>query len=810
LLELFFARILNLKAWNHVVYIIIPFAMLGYGIGANIQILTHKHLARYKSKKILALGLALLGLLIYTSYTSIVSLPIKVDYLSNVFVKITGICMLLKAYTWFMLPFVVIGFLVVYLFTTNQQAASRLYFFDLLGSSCAAFVFVFAIDQWGVTRPLYAVILLSVFLGLAVLFWKKRKIFMVLCVLSLLFNFQFTSETEEYKIDITKGWEWVPGFYPGQYEKVGSRWHPLGRTDMFRITGEAARQDIFSHSSGTFEINIKPYPEFTYLSTNYLAGTPAYEYRSLKDAPSHYSMDLFSQPMEAPYTLLDRPQVLVIGAGGGRDIFMAKSHGATRVLGAEVNAAIVEAMSPGGILHAYTDGIYTEKGVDVYHCDGRYLVKTQPAGSFDLIVLNGVDTYNGLSSGSYAYAESYLYTKDAIKDYLKILKPDGIINFNRWLFADMPRETLKLMAITMEALEETGAQRPWKHMIIATNLTGWSLTLIKKTPFTPEEVTTVKTYFDTHDSVMFYPLDKTDPDNPIEGTSLSVFDKYASFYKRGYAKEFAHAYPYDISVITDDIPFFYKYYKLSAFNPFKELPFYYTGTIIFLTQLLSLVQAVIFILLFLFLPLIMYKKDALIKLDRRQIFPFISYFAALGIGFMFIEIPLMQKFVLLLGDPIYAISVVLAVLLCSAGLGSLSISRLKKYVGGNQKLITISTFFILVYTYIFILFDDPLNATLVTRPYALRVLATVVITFPLGFSLGIFFPSGLHLIGRRHALLIPWAWALNSGFSVLGSITAIMLAQFEGFNAILQLSIVLYFTALLSYLRMNKNFAGHP
>ncbi len=747
----------------------------------------------------------LLSLSIYCSFTRIVTLPINVEYLQDVFLNFQGILMLLKAYTFFMVPFILIGFLVVYLFATNKKETSILYFFDLIGASFAALIFAFSINHYGVTHSLYTLAILSLFISLGLLFEKHHKILIALCVLFLLINFQFVKEINNYAIDKSKGWEWIPGYYPGQYEKVASKWHPLGRTEIFKITGEKAREDILSHSSGTFEINIKPYPEFCYLSTNYLAGTPAYNYAALKDPNSSYKMNLFSQPMESPYVLMEEhPKVLVIGAGGGRDIFMAKSHGATKVLGAEVNSAIVNAMSNGGILYNYTDHVYDRDGVKVYHCDGRYLVKTQEPSSFNLIILNGVDTYNGLSSGSYAYAESYLYTKDAIKDYLKILDDDGVINFNRWLFADMPRETLKLMATTLEALRDMGAKEPWKHIFIATNRTGWSITLIKKTAFTEKQIEDVRNYFDTHNSISFYPLKK---DSKINAIPLSAFNKYVEAYILGEKYAFEKNYPFDISVITDDIPFFYKYYKVNAFNPFrKDLPFYYTGNIIFTTQFLSLLQAILFIMLFIFGPLILLKKDAFFQLTKKELIPFFSYFSALGAGFMFIEIPLMQRLVLLLGDPIYAISVVLAVILSSAGVGSLSLPSLKKFFKEDKKILIFSTFFLFTYIYLFILLSMPINALLIKNSYVIRVLATIIMIFPIGYCLGLYFPTGLNLIEKKHSFLIPWAWALNCGLSVLGSLLAIILAQFEGFNAILQLAIAVYFVALLSYLKLDKNF----
>src|SRR5262249_9182969 len=133
-----------------------------------------------------------------------------------------------------------------------------------------------------------------------------------------------------------------------QYERIVSRWHPLGRTEIFRITGQQAIDKMYYESVGTFEINLSPLPEFSYISTNYLAGTPIYKLSTDGLAERHSTVNLFSQAMEFPYTIAHKNKILIIGAGGGRDIFMAKTHEAEHVLGAEINPGTYKEMSPGG------------------------------------------------------------------------------------------------------------------------------------------------------------------------------------------------------------------------------------------------------------------------------------------------------------------------------------------------------------------------------------------------------------------------------------------------------------------------------
>ncbi len=796
-LELFLTRILSLKTWNHVVYIVIPFAILGYGIGANIVFILKDYLSRLKPDKVIGYALIKMACYGYICTVGIGYLPICVDDVAQILVSFSSMSVLLWAYTLFAVPFTLIGFLIVYVFTFHATRSSRLYFFDLLGAGTGAFMFFFLINSFQVTHSLLLLCWVCLFLAFWTLIPRKRIILAVIFLVAIPFIFMTVPETDDYTIDKNKGWEWIPGAYkPHQYERLLSQWHPLGRTDIFRMVDPQAQELLSSTSIGTFEINVIPRPEFSYITTNYLAGAPIYRLSPEGLAEHRSKLRLFSQGMEVPYVLFDRPDVVIIGTGGGRDIFMAKSHGAGTILGAEINPAIVQALSPGGRMYEYSGGVYTLDQTKVFNVDGRHLVKNLPPDSFDLIVLNGVDTFSGLTSGAYAYAESYLYTKNALLDYLRVIKDDGVVNFNRWLFPEQPRETLRLYAIALDALKETGAARPWEHIIIGDHVTWWSIILIKKTPFTAAETAKVFDYFRKHRTVPVYPGDIW---TKINKHPVNYFSQYARDFQNDRLAKWRKNYPYDISVVTDDAPFFYKYYKLNSFNPFKVSHHHHLGSIMFMTQIIVLLQALVFILLFILWPLWLFKRTNIRALPSASILPFISYFACLGWGFMFIEIPMMQKFVLLLGSPIYSISIILAMLLISAGIGSYALPVLEKIFKSHLKLIYTATALLVGYLVFLMTIGPSLTEQALGLAFLVRVGIVGVFLLPLGFLLGLYFPLGLHLIGRKVEEAIPWAWGINSGFSVFASMLAILIAQFLGFNAILILAAGIYILALFSY-----------
>jgi hypothetical protein len=797
--ELFLTRILNLKAWNHVVYTVIPFAMLGYGIGSNIVLVFNDFFRKFQKERVLAIFLLLIAISTFGTALILKDIPIKVEYILSIFTSIQAIGMLLLAYTLFMIPFVFIGFLIVYLFSNSPEDVHKLYFFDLLGAGLGAYLFFPFINHFAVFHSLAIFSAICVFTAIWLMASRLKGVLFVSCLLLFLFNFFTLAEPSGYVIDPRKGWEWIPGYFPKtDYEHLVSRWHPLGRTDVYRMKGKSGGL-IYQSNPGTFEINLNPLPEISYFSTNFLAGTPVYAMSKAGLERNHSEIKLFTQRMEVPYTLLTKPKVLVIGAGGGRDIFMAHTHGAQSIIGAEINPGIVAEMSPGGRMYDYSGRIYTSENTRVYSVDGRYLVKTLPSNSMDLIVLNGVDTFSGLSSGAYAYAESYLYTKNAMEDYLRVLKDGGMINLYRWAFPRMPREELRLHAIALAALKSIGAKNPWDHIIIG--LHTWSLFLIKKTPFTDKERETIYDYLKQHDVLRVYPIL---PEVKKQKSPLNVFDDYVDYFKTDDQKAFERSYPYDISVITDDNPFFYKYYKINSFDPFHTLFAHHTGPIIFLTQALILLQAVIFITLFILFPLLMAQKQGLERIPSKSLKPFIIFFACLGTGFMFIEISLMQRFVLLLGSPIYSLSVVLAVLLVSTGVGSLAVRSLDRIKPSSEPPLIYVTLLLVIYLGILIFAGTRIYDFFMHYSFFVRVLLVSGVLFPIGLLLGTFFPSGLRLIGRDHQDVIAWAWGINCGFSVLGSILSIIIAQFLGFNVVMAMACALYLLAILSFRKLAK------
>ncbi|MBI3857721.1 MAG: hypothetical protein HY293_18725 [Planctomycetes bacterium] len=802
--ELCLALMLSLKAFSHMVYVVISFALLGYGIGSNLYLLLRKRIQRFAPDTVAGLVLVAVSVLTVATARLLPGIPItlKLIYEWNTILSLTLV------YLAVALPFVAVGFLISLVFSSDAAQSRKLYFWDLAGAGLGTLVFFALLSAWGPIRVLVVLALVTLAPAALLVGFKTRArqaLVGVVLALALVESVLVRLPEPDYAVDPEIGWEYIPGrFAPEEYQEVWRKWHPLGRTDLHRMRGLPIRTYMVREGYGVFEICVEPTPEFSYFTNCYRAGTPVFGLDEELMRKEGCQVKPFSQPMECPYVVLDKPRVVVIGSGGGRDLFMAGVHQAKEILGAEINPATYEAMSPGGIAYDYSGRVYTAGGTQVYNIDGRHLVRNRPTGAHDLIILNGIDTFAALSTGAYAFAENYLYTHEAIVDYLRILSPNGIINFNRWLEHEKrPRETLRLFIMALEALRNSGAKDPGRHVIIGRDA-GWAMMLVKRTPFTFDEEKKLYAYFEAHDVGLVY-----SPSAVKNEKTANPFDVAVAAYRQGFEKKLIADYWADISVVHDDNPFFYKYYRFQLTDTLK-----YRhaggGLTAFHVQAFIVVQSIIFILVFIFLPLRLARTDGQPWFPRGKKIPFVLYFAALGAGFIFIEITLMQRFTLALGSPIYSISVTLATILIATGVGSLLSERFIRWAGYETRMIQILSILVVLYLAALVAAGTALLNLVVQAPFAARVAFSAAILTPIGICLGVFFPSGLALVGGRSPNAVAWAWGINSGFTVLGSTMSIFIAQFLGFNVVLMIAACLYLIAALAFRRLAGDQPASP
>jgi hypothetical protein len=321
---------------------------------------------------------------------------------------------------------------------------------------------------------------------------------------------------------------------------------------------------------------------------------------------------------------------------------------------------------------------------------------------------------------------------------------------------------------------------------------GTSTFIMKKSPFTADEIARLRRVVDNLGFTMLYAPDETGPDN-----------WFVRFFNAPDRAQFYRDYPLDVTPTTDNRPFFFEYYGWSNFGDFRS------GKV---TLVILLVQALLLASAFILWPLWRFQRRGLATRGARR---FIIYFAALGIGFIFIEIGLMQRFILFLGHPVYSTSVVLFGLLTFSGLGSFLSGRLlamsppdsRQEEEGERDPRQLQRWVIPllgVLTLIYIFALPPLFRWLLGMDLTYRVAFSILLLAPLGLLMGMPFPLGIRLVDRVNPALVPWAWGVNGFGSVVGSILAMVIAQSYGFALVIGLAVVIYLGGLAAALSLGR------
>lgn len=475
------------------------------------------------------------------------------------------------------------------------------------------------------------------------------------------------------------------------------------------------------------------------------------------------------------YQIREPGRVAIIGASGSHEVVAAAGFGAREVVGIEMDPLVVET-----VVKDYADFIgrpYEHPNIRMVCAEGRsYLERSQE--TFDIIQQVNNFTPVAMASGALNVSETYLVTVEAFRLYLKRLSPDGIVNLRR-------HGDIRVASVAMEALRREGVTEPWRHIVILNDDT-----YVKKSPWTTPEIDRIL--------ALARPLKLTPrfvPDRIIHQGSW-----YEGFLRSDNPEKWYHR---DVAILapsTDDWPFINHYVSwgrtrdpnlpktISWYNDMKYFTVVPHGDFILLS---ILAEAAVLSFAFLIAPLWYSRKR---ELTRGALLP-VSYFACLGLGFIFVEICLMQRLTLLLGHPSLSLAVVLSSLLVFAGLGSLCSRKLgAASPGGLRVILGINIVFIVAAVW--------LLPMLVTRGLSLstagRMSLAVAVTGLHGFFLGMPFPTGVRIMGRHRQRLIPWGWAMNSYATVIGSVLSVLIAMSLGFSAVYLMAAGAYAIALLA------------
>lgn len=484
-----------------------------------------------------------------------------------------------------------------------------------------------------------------------------------------------------------------------------------------------------------------------------------------------------------PYRLRPGAQVLVLDPRGGWDLWVAQALGARSVTAVEPNPLVVAAVRAQG---AWAGDLYDRPDVTLFVEDGRaFLARAGP--EYDVILMALSAPYHPVTSGAYSLAENYRYTVEGFVAAMRRLTDGGLLAVVRWAQSP-PSEEVRAFALAVEAVERTGGDPA--RSLVALRSYNQVLILARRGPFTPGELAAIRAFAAARSLDLAYAPDI----RPEEANRYNVMptpEHYLAFVGLMETEDRARwlaDYPFEVSPPTDDRPFFGHFFRWRQMPEVLAMaghvwqPFGGAGYLVVLALLgIAVVAAGALILL----PLAGRKPAG-----QPQGLPLhLTPFGFLGLGFMLVEIPLLQRFILFLGHPAYAMAGVLGALLLFSGLGSLLSARVppRRALEGVVGVVVL-----------YGLGMSLLSGPLLGLPFWARATVTSLGLAPLGIAMGMPFPRLLGALQEQEPALVPWAWGVNGALSVVASVLAALMALSWGFRAVLLAGAVAYLGARLT------------
>ncbi|HEV7550585.1 MAG TPA: hypothetical protein VGP65_02830, partial [Candidatus Angelobacter sp.] len=745
----------------------ISVALLGLGSGGVFAHIRQEWLARFDMRTLGAWLCLLNSIFILASVEVVLHTPVSLEVTGRNFGRLTVI------YLAAAVPFFLTGLLFSVLFARSSDQISQLYGADLAGGATACLAVVPLLNFIGAPN---ALLLASACMAVAAALWADQlKLRRAAYLLATIFVLLLAANYSGKIIDVI----YAKGVYRDPKWIEYSRWNAISRIEVSTQLG--GRYVVIDADATTAIMNVDPARwEQNGAATPMGTGLP-------DTSGFNWKKSLMSAAPSVANVLRPRGNFAIIGPGGGVDVMRAVANGSPSVTGIEINPTIANDVMRGRYA-GYSFHLYNQPQVHIHVQDGRSYIRSSHE-KYDVVQMTLVDTWASTAAGAFALSENNLYTIEAFREYFDHLKPDGMIAITRWEFKQ-PREALRVVSQGIETLHQVGVADPRQHFVLIAdgglNEDGRPvLVLAKKTPFTASEYAAVAAH--VRDNPNLFWLNPT-----AEFTGMQSLPPAASAFRDLIESNdpagFARNYAYNVSPVSDSAPFFF--FTLKTRHVLENI---IAGTgrgmdwrinlgVVVLGMLLII--SIVAVLAFLVLPLALHRhregdthKTGIIAL---------LYFITVGFGFILVEISLIQRFVLFLGHPTYALTVVVFLLLLSSGAGSVAARR--RITSGSKILPLLALISALIVIHVILL--PWLLSAAVGLPFPIKLLVSGVVLAPLGFLMGMPFPTGLRLVRT-----VEWAWALNAAASVLGSVMAMIIAIHFGLTATLLCAVAAYLVA---------------
>ncbi len=774
--EILLMRLFSIIQWHHFAYMMISLALLGYGASGTMLALAQrwvqKHFFAFFITNAILFGIGAIVCFRLAQAVPFNALEVLWDTRQPLW--------LLLIFMLLFMPFFCVANCICSAFSKFSGQLHRIYSFDLIGAGIGALSIIgllFIVPPNTALQVIAAMGLLSA--AVAWLEYGARSQWQAL-VLSIA-TIVMLSPVAGFSLQVSQFKGLNQALQVLNTEKLDQRSSPLGW-----LTTVASPSVPFRHAPGLSLNSPGSIPEQLAIFTDADSVNMITRY----EGSLHKMAYLDFQTSALPYHLLDHPEVMVLGAGGGADVLQALYHRSNRIDAVEINPQVVDLVQER--FADFAGDLYLQPRVSVFKSEARGFV-TASRDHYDLIQVALLDSFSASSAGLYALSENYLYTVEAFSQFLHHLLPEGVLSITRWTKTP-PRDGLKTFATAIAALEASGVTDPEQHMAM---IRSWntSTLLLKRGAFDDHAIDKLKSFCRLRSfDLVYYPGITRQEANRYNQLQEPWFFDGAQQLLGPQSAAFMDDYKFNIHPATDDRPYFSHFLKWRTLPELLELsqrggmPLLEWG---YLVLIVTLAVALVVSFLLVLLPLIPGRSNGL--WSGGQNWRIIIYFAAIGTAFMFIEIAFIQKFLLFLHHPLYAASVVLCAFLVFAGMGSKASSRWRKQTTIRGAGLVIGGLSLLYLFLLPLIFDS-----LVTIPVVFKIPIAVVLIAPLAFLMGAPFPLGLDVVSKKLPVFIPWAWAINGCASVAGAILATLLAIHFGFLIVVTTAAVLYALAALA------------
>ena len=788
LLEVAYTRVFSFKLFYYFAFMVIGFALLGIGAG-GVAVALSARLRSAPVRTVVGAGSLAAALATMAGYVVVAVLPtaaLSMAQDATELAKMGALCGALFA------VFFAVGTVFAVLFSRGGRDLAALYAIDLVGAAAGC---ALAIPAMKAFTPPGTVLAAAAAFAVAAAMTPSGA---ALRAVSL--------ATAAVATTLAVVPSWLPVIEPDAIKylratdtpPLWTRWSPIFRVDVAEsplVDGSAAAaQDDASR------LQAEGLGEHRIIIHDGLLGSTLQRFDGDFSRLGRFDADA----RRLPFTLAPgSPRVLVIGAAGGHELLASVYYGASEVTGVELNPETVNLLR--GPFADYTGRIAEHPRVRLVHGEGRAFLARRPT-DYDVVFFVAPDSYaamNAAASGAFVLSESYLYTSEAVGEAFDALTPDGVVcmQFGEFHFEAKPNRTLRYLASARAALAARGIDDFSRHVLVAVSegMGSHSTILLSRRPLADADA---DAFAATIASLSRSRIGYGGPGRVADPRLRSVIEE------DGEALEaFYEGYAYDVRPVTDDAPFFWHFARFADVvagrdDALRRLPDI-EDSVGERVLLRMLGVAAAFALVFLLAPFAAL-GGTWKEMPRKG--TSVVYFASIGLGFMFLEISLIQRLTLLLGYPTYSLAVTLMTILLATGLGAAASER---WSGRTPALFAGVVACAAFYTWGL----PPLVASLAHAGDAVKIAAAVAVVAPLGLLLGAFMPLGLGAVAalsRHGEAYVAWAWAVNGFFSVIASVASTLLSMSFGFTVVSWMAVGLYAAAVAALAALRRPAAVRP